>query len=451
VPGAGTLLTTGLSSRWAYLDDLPMSPLPTLSDVLLRTQTDERLARLAGDGDEWAFAILVKRHRVLLIGLAAAVVGGQRSEDVVQQALLSAWAALTTGSELRNPRAWLAQIVRNTAYTEYGRHRETAELDASDVVDVRAEKVLEQRIFVRELLEEIAALPEHQRKALLDTEVAGRSRRQIAADFGISEGAVRQLVHRARDSLRVAMTAITPYPLIGWISRRSTGVALMHHASRLAGGQGPARSAGAGPSAGATAVGGAALAKGGAVVLAVGAVGAGLAAHSSGPAPWRHLAPRATTAARPTRPTRIAELSHAVPRLATLQAGTDRWSSAPSPDPPRASVDASPPRHRTASRSSSTQPAEHPSEHPDSGASVRSSPETTHADGASAASPARAEKPAESSSESGSAQPVGGQSLADAASGSSSPSTDGASSTPNLIQNAPATQRQSPAPPAATD
>jgi hypothetical protein len=50
------------------------------------------------------------------------------------------------------------------------------------------------------------------------TALHGHSREAIAASTGISEGAVRQLVHRARATLRTAVTALTPWPLASWLA-----------------------------------------------------------------------------------------------------------------------------------------------------------------------------------------------------------------------------------------
>ena len=69
---------------------------------------------------------------------------------------------------------------------------------------------------MRETLAGLAALPENQREALLRTAVGGDSRAQIAHDLGVSDGAVRALVHRARTTLRAAATAVTPAPVAIW-------------------------------------------------------------------------------------------------------------------------------------------------------------------------------------------------------------------------------------------
>lgn len=257
-----------------------MSPRAPLSELFLRTQSDERLCALSRDGHELAFAVLVKRHRPALLRSAVRMTGATRAEDIVQEALLRAWRALEAGTGVRQAQAWLHQIVRNTAITTLKGDRAVCPLpgqlaDRDDPGDL-----FEARTRAHMLLAEIAALPERQREALLRTEVDGLSRHEIAADLDLSEGAVRQLVHRARASLRAALTALTPYPLVSWIARRPLAPGL---GWRLTGTMSPTVPAHSGIaeslSAGSTAVGAGALAKGGAVILAAGALGGGLAWH----------------------------------------------------------------------------------------------------------------------------------------------------------------------------
>jgi len=60
-----------------------------------------------------------------------------------------------------------------------------------------------------------------QREALLQSALGGRSYGEVAASMGVSEGAVRGLLHRARLSLRSAAAVFSPLPLMrrasGWL------------------------------------------------------------------------------------------------------------------------------------------------------------------------------------------------------------------------------------------
>jgi RNA polymerase sigma factor (sigma-70 family) len=190
---------------------------PTLA--LLRTQSDARLAALARDGHERAYEGIVERYRRELLRHAQRVVGEARAEDVLQHALLAAWAALRRGDEVRDLRPWLHRIVHNTSLNALrGGRDEYAELRESMQVGDAPEEEVERRAIVRDTLAALAALPERQREALLRVAVQGHSQEEVAEDFGLSHGAVRQLVHRARTTLRAAATAVTPLPVASWLA-----------------------------------------------------------------------------------------------------------------------------------------------------------------------------------------------------------------------------------------
>jgi RNA polymerase sigma factor (sigma-70 family) len=236
---------------------------PSISARLLRTQSDERLAAAAAQGHERAFEALVVRYRKPLIRYARRLgLGEARGEDVVQQALMRAWVSLQGGAEVRDVSAWLYRIVHNAAVDALRGPCEGYEQlgdAAGDVAATRANP--ESAVAVRETLAGIAALPGLQREALLCTAVEGRSNEQAAAALGVTTGAVRGLVYRARVALRAGATAITPPSVLGWAvgaGRRGPGLTEQLTSAEAAG-------AGAGVATGI-------LLKGGAVLLTAGAI-----------------------------------------------------------------------------------------------------------------------------------------------------------------------------------
>lgn len=187
------------------------------SVVLLRTQSDERLTALARDGSEPAFTALVERYRRVVLRACTRVLSESRAEDATQQTFLAAWAALRRGDEVREVRAWLLKIARNTSLNalrtpgfEYSELAESLEGGSAPQAE------LERREVMRQTLAGLAALPDNQREALLRSAVAGVPHAEIARDLGLSDGATRQLVLRARATLRAAASALTPLPLLGW-------------------------------------------------------------------------------------------------------------------------------------------------------------------------------------------------------------------------------------------
>jgi RNA polymerase sigma factor (sigma-70 family) len=194
---------------------------PRLSDLLLRSQSDERLVSLAAAGHDRAFGTIVERYRPELLAMARRLVSDGRAEDVLQQALLSAFAALRSGSEVRHVRGWLYQIVRNAAVKT--RPHAESPLDELTASGPALEEVVQDRALAMSAMTEISRLPERQRVALVGSALGGLGRAELAASMGLSEGAVRQLVHRARATVRGAVTAVTPWPLANWLAAMQGG------------------------------------------------------------------------------------------------------------------------------------------------------------------------------------------------------------------------------------
>ena len=242
-----------------------------LSEMFLSSQSDERLVKLVRAGHERAFAAIVERYRPELSALARRLSQDGKGEDVVQQAFLSAFAALRAGCEVEHLRGWLYQILRNASARE--RSPLFVPLDSTTATAETLEDLVQQRALALSTLAELQRLPQRQREAIVGTALGGLARAEVANSMGVSEGAVRQLVHRARASLRSAVTATTPWPLARWlIATRPAGRGTVD----LYAGAGTSGAAGLAASAGAASSGGVAIKLG--VVLASGSLATGIAA-----------------------------------------------------------------------------------------------------------------------------------------------------------------------------
>jgi RNA polymerase sigma factor (sigma-70 family) len=188
-----------------------------MTPILLRTQTDARLLTLAAAGHDRAFEAIVERYRKPLLRYLRRLLSEPLAEDVVQATFLNAWRALQAGTEVRELRPWLYRIGHNQAINALKRAGAALEPlpegATMALVGVGPQEEFERREETRHALEGVAALPDRQRAALLAVAVEGRAHSDVAAELGLSDGAVRQLVHRARSSLRAVATAITPLPL----------------------------------------------------------------------------------------------------------------------------------------------------------------------------------------------------------------------------------------------
>jgi RNA polymerase sigma factor (sigma-70 family) len=186
-----------------------------LRGPLLRLQSDDRLARLAADGVDAAFELLVRRYRPKLVRACAQILSGPQAEDAVQQSLLSAQQALLRNGAPDRFEPWLHRIALNAALKELRRMPEDLPLNEDRVNGSdQPPESHERRETLQQTIKAIRELPARQRRALVLRELEGRSHAEIARSLGLTSGAVRQLIHRARSSVRSAVSAVTPYPLL---------------------------------------------------------------------------------------------------------------------------------------------------------------------------------------------------------------------------------------------
>jgi RNA polymerase sigma factor (sigma-70 family) len=185
-----------------------------LAGALLRTQPDERLVALTRDGGRASFAEIVRRHRPSLLAFAGTVAPPSRAEDVVQESLLKAYSALQDGAEPELLRAWLFRIVRNTAIDEQRGVRQYEELDENYDGVEQPPQALDRRQQLAALLAALGDLPAAQRDAIVQRELEGRGHEEIGQALDVSPGAVRQLIYRARHTLREAAGAMIPLAIV---------------------------------------------------------------------------------------------------------------------------------------------------------------------------------------------------------------------------------------------
>jgi RNA polymerase sigma factor (sigma-70 family) len=215
---------------------------PLISSTLLRTQTDGRLLELASAGHDRAFEAIVERYRRPLQRYLRRLLSESLAEDVLQATFLNAWSSLRAGTEVRDLKPWLYRIAHNGAINVLKRAGEALEEIPESVGDFTGpETELERRDEMRRTLRGVASLPSRQRAALLAVAVDGRAHSDIAAELGLTDGAVRQLVHRARTTLRTAATAVTPTPLLNvMLAGHDATVARVAEVAAGAGGAGAA-------------------------------------------------------------------------------------------------------------------------------------------------------------------------------------------------------------------
>lgn len=125
-----------------------------------------------------------------------------RSDDLVQDTLLRAWAkadSFTPGTHLI---AWLFTILRNLFYSEQRkRKREVEDVDGALAEGLCALPEQEIRVELAEFGAALGALPVAQREALILIGAQGLSYDETAQVCGVPVGTIKSRVNRARIAL----------------------------------------------------------------------------------------------------------------------------------------------------------------------------------------------------------------------------------------------------------
>ncbi len=205
---------------WAVIN-----PARLAGSGLLRTQSDSRLVDLVRAGNDRAFeAIVLRYHRPLLRHCRRLLPAG-RAEDAVQQALLRALEAMRADERELQLGPWLHRIAHNTSIDSLRRmdsHWEELDERMDGVEPTHA--AVEKRARFQSVMTNMGELPERQRRALVLRELEGRSYDEIAVTLGVTGDGVRQLLNRARNTMRAAASALMPPALVGRIAGSQASV-----------------------------------------------------------------------------------------------------------------------------------------------------------------------------------------------------------------------------------
>jgi len=178
---------------------------------------DGSLVEAAKEGDRAAFEILVGRHERVIFFRALRVTGNHEdAEDVVQQSLQKAFVHLKNFEERSSFGTWLTRIALNEALMlrrrcwkwrevsmeEAGGGEETSCMGEVADSDPDPEHLYSQQERRRILFAAINELKPGMRSALHSFDLDERSIGETARILGLSAGAVKSRINRARKALR---------------------------------------------------------------------------------------------------------------------------------------------------------------------------------------------------------------------------------------------------------
>ncbi len=167
-----------------------------------RIASDERLVALVRNGEEAAFEALYERHASELLSFCVYMLGSrQDAEDAVQATFSSAYTALRRDNRPVSLRPWLFAIARNDCLSILRRRRPWEELNGEPALGPDPVRQLELREELRNVVVGMRELPEHERVALVLTEMHGLSQRDTGTVLGVRAEQVKAYIYQARSKL----------------------------------------------------------------------------------------------------------------------------------------------------------------------------------------------------------------------------------------------------------
>jgi RNA polymerase sigma factor (sigma-70 family) len=182
---------------------------------------DRDLVERTLEGNQDAFRRLVDRYRNAVYGLVISYVRDfDKGEDLSQEAFIRAYYRLHTLDDRDRFGGWLRTIAANLCRMELRKQRplvHESEVDIHDLVDTTplASEIRTRNQSQKRVLDALEHLPSGEREAVtlyyLDDQGVGA----VGKFLGISQGAVKARLHRARLTLRKEMVVMTKKTLAG--------------------------------------------------------------------------------------------------------------------------------------------------------------------------------------------------------------------------------------------
>jgi RNA polymerase sigma-70 factor (ECF subfamily) len=166
------------------------------------TDDERELVERAAAGDLDAFAELVRAYERRVTSVLYRLLDDRRDvEEATQDVFVQAWRNLGRFRGHAQLFTWLYQIAVNEALMRRRRKRPDVQ-----ELDDRLASAPDPEPGLRELLvRELAALPFEHRAAVVLRDVEGLSNAEVAEALGISVGAAKSRIHRARMQIRDAL------------------------------------------------------------------------------------------------------------------------------------------------------------------------------------------------------------------------------------------------------
>jgi len=190
-------------------------------------EVDRELVEAAQAGDRWALEELVRRTHRSVYTCALRLVGNpDDAADVTQDVYLRVVRKLGGFRHEASFATWLNRVTTNVAMSALKRRSRRIAVeggavppDTRDPAPDPAERA-EMVALARRLEQLVAQLPETQRQVLVLRDIYGQSTDEVADAMGISTGAVKVRLFRARERLKAELEAIEGGQVVALDGRR---------------------------------------------------------------------------------------------------------------------------------------------------------------------------------------------------------------------------------------
>lgn len=185
--------------------------------------SEETLVGQAKRGDRAAFEELVRRtSRLVFARLFLETGDTHEAEDLLQETLLIAYRTLGQLTSADKFRPWLLRIAQNAAIDAARRESRKKRTPEPAVIKLRLaaqevappERQMEQEEERQWVLAVLRSLPEEYRLPLTLRYLVGADYETIQMQMGLSNGALRGLLHRGMAKMRAEMLALSPEPTV---------------------------------------------------------------------------------------------------------------------------------------------------------------------------------------------------------------------------------------------
>jgi len=179
---------------------------PYLSDPNVQLMLDFQ------NGNKAAFETLMGQYYRRILNFIYRYLGNkERAEDLTQEVFIKVYHEQNHYRPTAQFRTWLYTIAKNLSFNELKRHHhKSVSLDQFQTLDVEdqtahPDKILADEEMANVVKKVISELPENQRMALILRRYDNFSYEEIAETMGLSSQAVKSLLNRAKDNLRLKL------------------------------------------------------------------------------------------------------------------------------------------------------------------------------------------------------------------------------------------------------